>query len=75
MATLTINTTSAQDTRISAAYGKLFGTVDANGDPRGATLAEVKEEVIRGIKNTVLEFEKRQATDLAEAGIIEIDPT
>lgn len=54
MATLTITTTSAQNTRILKAFGKQLNTQDvsdpANPVPRDATGAEVKQQVIQYIK-------------------------
>ena len=77
MATLTINTTSAQDTRIVAAFGKQLNleTTDDPPVPRDATGAEVKAEVINFIKTTVLRQEQRAAAQTASDAVSEISPT
>ena len=67
MATLTITTTAAQDTRISAAFGEGF-----NGN---ATAAQVKADIVEYIKTRVLSYEQRQAAATALAGITPITPT
>ena len=77
MATLTINTTSAQDTRIKAAFGKQLNLETTDDPPvlRDATGAEVKAYVIEFIKTTVLRQEQRAASQIASDGISEISPT
>lgn len=72
MGTLTINTTAGQDTRIQAAFGNRLNTVDGNGDPRDATGAEVKDELINLIKTIVLQYEKQVAATAAQAGVTDI---
>jgi hypothetical protein len=67
MATLTITTTAAQDTRISAAFGENF-----NGN---ATGAQVKADIIEYIKQRGLSYELRQAAATAQAGVTVITPT
>ena len=69
MATLTINTTGAQDARIIAAFGKRLNL------GRNATAAEVKQQVIQFIINAVQEQEQREAVQTALGGIVPIDPT
>lgn len=72
MGTLTINTTTAQDARIQAAFGARLGTVDGNGDPRDATGAEVRAEIVNLIKTIVLQYEKNEAAVAAEAGVTDL---
>jgi hypothetical protein len=72
MGTLTINTTAGQDTRIQAAFGARLGTVDGNGDPRDATGAEVKDELINLIKTIVLQYEKNEAASAAAGAVTDI---
>lgn len=72
MGTLTINTTAGQDARIQAAFGARLATVDGNGDPRDATGAEVKDEIVNLIKTIVLQYEKNEAARTAEAGVTDL---
>ena len=72
MATLTINTTPAQDARIIDAYGKSLGLVDAGGDPRNATGAEVKASVINSIKQVVFDQERKALVDAVS--VSDLDP-
>jgi hypothetical protein len=51
MATLTINTTSAQDIRLVDAYGKYLNL------GRNATAAEIKFDIIQSIKQIVRDKE------------------
>lgn len=67
MATLTITTNAAQDTRISAAFGEPF-----NGN---ATAAQVKADIIEYIKQRVPSYEQRQAAATAVASVTPIAPT
>ena len=59
MASMTITTTGAQDTRIAAAFGKYLGL------PGNANAAQVKAEVIAFIKLTVENQEKQAAVTTA----------
>lgn len=65
MGTLTINTTAEQDARILSAFGKQLATVDVDGNPRDATAAEVKAEVIGFIKTIVVKQEEDEAIQAA----------
>ncbi len=67
MATLTITTTGAQDTRIVKAFGTYLGLKDGNGAPRNATAAEMKTEVINFIRLTVEAEERKEAQAAAIA--------
>jgi hypothetical protein len=69
MATLTINTTGAEDARIVAAFGKRLNL------GRNATAGEVKQQIIQFVRNAVQEQEQRTAVDAAIAGVTIIDPT
>ena len=75
MATLTITTTGAQDTRIIAAMTDRLQPVDGSGDPRNATAAEVKTWMIDQLRNVVHSYETRLANEAASAGVTPIDPT
>ena len=70
MGTLTITTTSQQDARIVAAFGKYLGL------PGNATAAQVKAEVINFIRLTVAEQERqaaiKSATDTAVAALSDL---
>lgn len=74
MAVLTITTTPAQDVRIATAFGNRLGTRDANGVRRDANLADVKADVIRYVKQVVMEEEQAAAARSATSGITEITP-
>jgi hypothetical protein len=78
MATLTINTTGAQDSRIVVAFGKEL-TLAANGSPRNATAAEVKAAVIAYVAGVVRKWEQAAAVDAAVAtavaSLTTIDPS
>jgi len=77
MATLTINTTSAQDVRIRAAFGRQLNLVTTDDPPvqRDATGAEIKAYVIEFVKSIVLRQEQRAASQIAADAVSEIDPT
>jgi hypothetical protein len=61
MATVTITTTAPQDARLGPAYGAKLGLRDANGDPRNATVAEVKAYLIAVLQADVRNYEYEQA--------------
>ncbi len=75
MATLTITTTAAQNTRIVKAFGGILGLRDGNDLPRNATAAEVKSAVIDYVKETVLRHERNEAVQAASDAISPITPT
>lgn len=68
MATLTINTTGAEDARIAAAFGVALGL------GRNATLAEVKAATIKFLSGTVRRVE-RDAAIAAVADPALVTPT
>ena len=61
MATLTITTTGAQDTRIAAAFGKYLGL------PGNASAAQIKAEVFNFVRLIVADQEKKAAEAAALA--------
>lgn len=61
MPTLTITTNAVQAQRIAAAFGELHNLLDVNGIRRDATATEVKAELIKYLKATVLNYETAQA--------------
>jgi hypothetical protein len=69
MATVTINTTGAEDARIAPAYGAKLGL------QRNATAAEVKAALIQSIRDTVLIYEQAQAAQAAAAAVVSVAPT
>ena len=77
MPTMTITTTAPQAARLAEALGRLLGLKDANGAPRDATAAEVKDHVIQGFRNSVHAYERQKATAAAVAGITDtaFDPS
>ena len=74
MATLTITTTAPQDARLVVAYGRKLNLKDSATPPapRNATAAEVKAEIIRMIKQDVLETEQAAARATAAAGVTDL---
>lgn len=75
MATLTINTTAAQDARIAEAFGACLGLMDANGQPRNATAAEVKAYYVNHMRDFVHSYETEKRANAAIAGTERITPT
>ena len=73
MATLTITTTTAQDLRLVSAYGLFLNLVDANGDPRTATAAEIKSSIINSIKQVV--FDQENKVEIEAISIPVFDPS
>lgn len=74
MGTLTITTTAPQDARLVAAYGRKLALKDAQTppQPRNATAAEVKAEIIRMIKQDVFEQEAAAARQTAQDGVADL---
>lgn len=75
MATLTITTTSQQDARIVEAFGARLGLVDANGQPRNATAAEIKAYYVNDLREYVYSYETEKRAKAAIAGTDKITPT
>lgn len=75
MATTTITTTAAQDSRLVVAFGSRLQTRDANNVRRNATAAEIKADLIRYMTQVVLEEERAAAAKAAAAAVTEITPT
>lgn len=69
MATVTITTSGAQDTRIAPAVGAALGL------GRNATGAEVKQYLVTELTSVVRNYEQVQATNTAKAGVTDITPT
>ena len=63
MATITINTTAAQNARLADAFGKRLNL------GRDATVAEVKQQIIMFLVNVVQEYERRDAHAAADAAL------
>ena len=75
MATTTITTTAAQDSRLVVAFGSRLQTRDANNVRRNATAAEIKAALIRYMTRVVLEEERAAAAKAAADAVTEITPT
>lgn len=75
MATTTITTTAAQDSRLVVAFGSRLQTRDANNVRRNATAAEIKADLIRYMTRVVLEEERAAAAKAAANAVTEITPT
>lgn len=61
MPTLTIDVTTDQATRIATACGKAWGLKNAAGNPRAATLTEIRKFLIDQMKGIVIGIEKQAA--------------
>ena len=75
MATTTITTTAAQDSRLVVAFGSRLQTRDANNVRRNATAAEIKADLISYMTRVVLEEERAAAAKAAANAVTEITPT
>ena len=75
MPSLTINFSTAHATRIQAALEQVLRLEDENGEPRAATLVDLKNYVVRDVKQLVRTAEKRVARRAAEAVIADVDLT
>ena len=69
MATMTITTTADNAARAVTAYGDLLGL------ERDATAGELKQHVIREMKQVVRQYEERIVSDAAKATVGDIEPT
>jgi hypothetical protein len=58
---ITFTVTNQQAARIATAVGHRFAMRDANGALRDATTQEVKDYIIRHLKQTVIEQERQDA--------------
>jgi hypothetical protein len=75
MATITIDIPPGAAQRVSDAIGSLYRLKNADGTPRGATTAEVKQHLIALLKNDVRKYEVARALNAAQAGVSDIDAT
>ena len=77
MANFTLDTPPAQDARILDAFGKRLNLFDGQDppQPRAATGAEVKQQIIQFLKNAVQEQEQNAALKIARDSVTEIDVT
>jgi len=75
MPTLTINTSASHSQRIAQAYGAKLGLTDDDDNPRAATAAEVKKDIIATLKHTVYKYERTTAVHDAESKMTKIEPS
>lgn len=61
MPDITIPLTTGQENRLLKAYGRILNLVDGVGQPRDATLLEVRSMLINYMRNTVLDHERQEA--------------
>lgn len=61
MPDITIPLTTNQENRLLKAYGRILNLVDGVGQPRDATLLEVRSMLINYMRNTVLDHERQEA--------------
>lgn len=59
-ASITITTTAPQDTRLLAAFQDKIRPVDASGNPRTVTAADVKQWLIQDLQSVVQNYEVQQ---------------
>lgn len=74
MATISITISAAHVNRARTAYGKYLNLTDGNGNPRDATAAEVKQDLINRVKQITFDQEDRAANE-ARPITEQIDPT
>lgn len=67
MPDFTLSLTTAEANRAAKAFGRYWGLKDADGRPRDATAAEVKEYLVRQLRGVVRQQERAKAeADLPE---------
>ena len=67
MPDFTLTLTAAQAQRVAVAFGRYGKFTDAQGAPRNATAAEIKEYLVRQLKGVV----RQQERGVAEAALAE----
>ena len=74
---VTISLTAGQVTRFASALGTSRNLKDAQGQPRVATAAEMRQFVIDAVRGVVLETERAAATKTAVDAVVvaPMDPT
>ena len=75
MAKLSINFSDAHATRIQSALEEAMDLVDTEGEPRSATMADLKEYIIADVRQFVRTSEKRVARRAADTSVSTIDIT
>jgi hypothetical protein len=75
MPTLTINFSAEHAVRIQDALQEALALTDGNGDPRAATLADLKDYVVADLRQFVRTSEKRVARQAAEMAVDYVDIT
>lgn len=74
MASITLNFSAANASRIQKALERRVNPVDGNGDPRPATLADFKEWLVEATRKTVVASEAADARE-ALAAPVDVDIT
>lgn len=62
---VTVSLTAPQAQRLATAIGKVRNLVDARGDPRSATMAEVKTIIADHLRGFVMQAEKSALEEAA----------
>ena len=75
MASLTLNFSAAHAVRIKAALEAGGGIVDEDGNPRSATVADLKKYIIKDVAKFVRNSEQRAAREAAASGVSWVDIT
>ena len=66
MPTITIDVTAQQANRISAAFGKAWNLKDGAGEPRTATLAELRKFLIDQLAGVVYGIEHKETVEAVQ---------
>ena len=74
---VTVSLTAPQAQRLATAIGKVRNLVDARGDPRSATMAEVKTIIADHLRGFVMQAEKSALEEAAIKAVTvpAFDPT
>ena len=75
MEKLSINFSGAHAKRIQSALEEVLDLVDSEGEPRAATMADLKEYIIADVRQFVRTSEKRVARRAADTSVRYIDIT
>ena len=75
MASVTINFSTEHAVRIQSALEQTLMLKDENGDPRPATVADLKTYIVADVRQFVRSAERREAARVSRVGIDDVDLT
>jgi hypothetical protein len=75
MPSMTLTVDAAQAARLTAAFGRYWHLTNPDGTPRDATLAEVRDYLVRQLRGVVREMDRANARAAAEATISDLTVT